>query len=253
MLRAHDWNGDGREDILLAGTTNWLVAISNGDSLAAIVDTGVPHEGGSSVTGMDVDGDGLQDLVTRVGTQLRLRLKNGAQPDLLLAAKDGFGVLAEFAYSPLTDKAVYTRGEGAAYPAQDMQTSAHVVAKLTTTDGSGRGWQKSSGFRYAGLRRDLRGRGSLGFRNQTLTDLTPERLLSTETMRRQDFPYTGLPESITVRQKSGKPVSVTNYSVVGALRRLVAGTPFPLPVDDHVATLRNGRDPRRLGNRATRP
>jgi RHS repeat-associated protein len=226
-LRAHDWNGDGREDILLAGTTNWQVAISNGDSFSAIVDTGLPHDGGSAITGLDIDGDGLQDLATRVGAQLRVRLKNGAQPDLLLAAQDGFGVSAEFTYSPLTDKLVYTRGEGAAYPAQDMQTSAQVVARLTTSDGSGRGWKKSTGFHYEGLRRDLRGRGWLGFRKQTVTDLVPERLLSTETLRRQDFPYTGLPESITVRHKSGKPVSLTSFQWSALSGGLLSGRRFP--------------------------
>ncbi len=226
-LHAHDWNGDGREDILLAGATNWLVAISNGDSFSAVADTGIAHEGGLPVTGRDFDGDGLQDLATRVGSQLRVRLKNGDRPDLLLAAKDGFGVSAEFAYSPLTDNAVYVRGEGAAYPAQDMQTSAQVVSRLRTTDGSGRGSKKSTGFQYAGLRRDLRGRGSLGFRKQTLTDLTPERLLSVETLRRQDFPFTGLPESISVRQKSGKPVSHTAIQWSALSSGLLFGRHFP--------------------------
>ncbi|MEX0733036.1 MAG: RHS repeat-associated core domain-containing protein [Steroidobacteraceae bacterium] len=211
VLRAHDWNGDGRDDVLMSGPTNWQVAVSKGDSLAAIVDTGVPHEGAPWITGLDVDGDGLQDLVTRVANQFRLRRKNGAPPDLLLSVKDGFGLSAEFRYGPLTNAAVHTRGTSAVYPDQDMQTSAQVVTRFTATDGSGRGWKSATGYRYEGLRRNLHGRGLLGFRKQTLTDLTSGRMLSAEITRRQDFPFTGLPESIVVRQNSGKPVSHASY------------------------------------------
>ena len=211
QLHAHDWNGDGREDILLRGTANWMVAISRGDSLAPIADTGVPHENAEAISGRDVDGDGLQDLVLRTSSQVSRRLKTGPMPDLLIAATNGFGVSAEFAYSPLTDAAVHKVGSVAAYPDQDLQTADLVVSRFTTTDGSGKGRKTSDGIRYEGLRRNVRGRGSLGFRKVIRTELASEHPLSSEITRRQDFPFTGLPATVIVRQASGKSISTTEY------------------------------------------
>ncbi len=210
-LQSQDWNGDGRDDLLLRGAANWQVALSRGDSYAPIVDSGVPHDGGAAITGIDADGDGLSDLATRASGQVRLRLKSGPKPDLLLSAVDGFGVAAEFVYGSLTDASIYQRGSAAVYPEQDSQPAAQVVTLLKTTDASGRGSKRSVGFRYEGLRQHMHGRGTLGFRKQIRTELTPERRFSTEITLRQDFPYTGLPESVVLRQPSGKTVASTNY------------------------------------------
>ncbi|MBX3704369.1 MAG: VCBS repeat-containing protein [Steroidobacteraceae bacterium] len=211
-LRVHDWNADGRDDLLLRGATNWHVAISNGDSFAAVADTGIPHEGATFAEALDADGDGLRDLVVRAGNQIRLRLRNGPRPDLLRAATDGFGVAASFTYRPLTDPAVYTRGPDAAYPEQAVQSSAHVVSGLSHSDGTGTGSFMSAGYVYEGLRRNLTGRGSLGFSSRTTTELAGGSGLRVTESWRQDYPYTGLPASTVVRQSSGKPVSETVFS-----------------------------------------
>ncbi|HEX9706103.1 MAG TPA: RHS repeat-associated core domain-containing protein [Steroidobacteraceae bacterium] len=229
-LQAQDWNGDGRDDLLMRGPSNWQIALSRGDSLAPIVDTGVPHDGGATIAGADANGDSLPDLVTRASGQVRLRLKSGLKPDLMLAATDGFGVTAEFEYRPLTDASIHQRGSAAVYPEQDLQPAAQVVSLLTTTDGSGHGRKASTGFRYEGLRRHLLGRGSLGFRKQIRTELTPVQRLSTEVTLRQDFPYTRLPESIVVRQPSGKTVSVTGYQWAKLdIGTLMSARRFPYP------------------------
>lgn len=211
VLHSHDWNGDGRDDLLLRGATTWTVAVSHGDSLSATSDTQIPHDGSTSVVTTDADGDGLQDLVTRVSGQLRLRRHKGSRPDLMLAAMDGFGVGAEYTYRPLTDTSVYTRGANAVYPEQDMQTAAHVVSRLAVTDGSGLGTTAATEYSYEGLRRHLLGRGVLGFARRTQIDTTPGRRLRTEETRRQDFPFTGLPVSLVVRQESGQPVTTSTY------------------------------------------
>jgi RHS repeat-associated protein len=210
-LQPYDWNGDGRDDLLLYGATNWQLALSRGDSLAPIVDTGVPHLGGTAIAGIDADGNGLVDLVTRASGQVRQRLRTGPQPDLLRSAIDGFGVSAEFKYGPLTDALVHQRGGAAIYPEQDLQPAMQVVTGLTTTDGSGRGSKSSVGYRYEGLRRHLLGRGMLGFRKLIRTEIMPEQRLSTEITLRQDFPFSRFPESVVVRQPSGKTVASTTY------------------------------------------
>ncbi len=210
-LQAHDWNGDGRDDLLLRGSVNWMVALSRGDSLAPLADTGVPHENALAITGHNLNGDSLQDIVLATSSQMRVRFRAGAVPDLLVAAIDGFDVSAEFDYGALTDAAVHTKGSGAAYPEQDLQAADVVVTKLDTTDGSGRGQTASTGFRYEGLRRDVLGRGSLGFRKVVRTELSGEHPLQTEITLRQDYPFTGLTQSVSVRQVSGKVVSSTEY------------------------------------------
>lgn len=211
-LRAHDWNADGRDDILLYGATTWQVAISNGDSFAAVVNTGIPHDGASIAHALDANGDGLADLVTRTSNQLRLRLRNGPKPDLLLAATDGFGVTAAFTYRPLTDPAIYQRGQDASWPDQAVQAPIYVASELHRSDGSGSGALATQRHAYEGLRRNLVGRGSLGFAKHTTTNILAEGQVQIEESLRQDYPFTGLPASVAVRVGSGQPVSETTYA-----------------------------------------
>jgi RHS repeat-associated protein len=210
-LQVHDWNADGRDDLLLRGTQTWQVALSRGDSVAPLLDTGIQHANLPTATGRDFDGDGLQDFAVQDGGTLRLRLRDGAIPDLLLSATDGFGVRALFTYEPLTDPAVHAAGSGAAWPEQDVQTNDNVVALLRTSDGTGRGYLASTGFRYEGLRRSAHGRGMLGFRRIVRTDLSAEQPLSTETVQRIDYPFAGLPETVVVKRASGKTVTRTEF------------------------------------------
>ena len=229
-ILAFDWNSDGRDDLLLRGATTWRVALSNGSSVAAIVDTGIARDGSISAIAADATGDGLGDFITRAAGQLRVRQKNGPQPDLLLAATDAFGVTAQYTYRPLTDAGVYTRGTGTTYPAQDMQTAAQVVSQLAVTDGSGNGTLMPTRYSYEGMRRHHLGRGSLGFEKRTRDDLAAAEPLRVEEVRRQDFPFTGLPASITVRQSSGKPVSTTSWQWSTLdLGTGVAARRFPYP------------------------
>ncbi len=210
-LQAHDWNADGRDDVLLRGTTNWLVAISRGDSVAPIVNTGLPHQDLPAYSGLDIDGDGLEDFLLLEEGLVRPRLRRGPAPDLLLAASDGFGVQAKFTYRPLTDPSVHVAGTGAAWPEQDAQTNDNVVSLLRITDGAGYGQTTSIGFRYEGLLRNALGRGTLGFRKLIRTELSAPESLATETLQRLDWPFAGLPDRVTVMRASGKTVSSTQY------------------------------------------
>jgi hypothetical protein len=212
FLQAQDWNNDGREDILLRGTSTWHLAQSNGDSVQPIVDTGVPHDGVSSLRTPDLNGDGLRDLAWLAAGQFRHRLRNGPNPDLMLAAIDGFGSRSAYSYRPLTDDAVYVRGSGANYPVQDRRSSTLVVSDLVGTDGSGAGTTSTVSYAYEVLRHHLLGRGSLGFAKRSSTDSTPGERNRVEVTQRQDFPYTGLPSSVVERQESGVQIAATDFS-----------------------------------------
>ena len=210
-VQALDWNSDGRDDLLLRGTTNWLVAISQGDSVGPLEDTGIPHESAPAVAGRDLDGDGLEDIALKSSSQIRVRFRNGSMPDLLASVADGFGVGAEFTYRPLTDAAVHTPGSTASWPDPHLQTNDLVVSRLRATDGSGEGGQVVTTFRYEGFRGNTQGRGSLGFRKVIRTETADGESLSSVLTRRQDFPFTGLPESVVIQATTGAVIDSTEY------------------------------------------
>ena len=205
-VTAIDFNGDGRDDLLYRNATpTWQLALSNGGGLLPATDTGIAHEAPGGAFAADVNGDGLQDLVTVAGNSVRYRVHAGTKPDLLLSASDGFGVTATFAYAPLTG-GLHTRLTGAAYPQQDLQDSRQVVAALSLSDGSGTDGFATHRYTYAGLRRHVAGRGDLGFASRAVIDGTPGYDVKTEDVLRQDFPFTGLGTRRIVRQASGLPM-----------------------------------------------
>ncbi|HKX58891.1 MAG TPA: RHS repeat-associated core domain-containing protein [Steroidobacteraceae bacterium] len=206
-----DWNGDGRDDVLLRGDTTWQVALSLGDAIAPIEDTGIPHEDALAIAGRDLDGDGLEDIAHRTSSQIRARFRAGPIPDLLTSATDGFGVIARFIYRPLTNASVYTAGSPAGWPEPSLQTNDVVVNELRTTDGTGNGGIQRTAMSYEGLRANVQGRGSLGFRKVTRSERGDGEALVSVLTRRQDFPFTGLPESIVLQQLSGPAISSTEY------------------------------------------
>ena len=101
---------------------------------------------------------------------------------------------------------------------------------------------EAAGFNYEGLRHNLQGRGSLGFRKFTRTDLTADSPLTTELTRRQDFPFIGLTETQVARQASGKSVSLDRIPLVET-RPQQRDEPAALSVsrDHDGAPLRSGR------------
>ncbi len=200
---ALDWNSDGKDDLLYAdGSSTWKVVQSTGDSLLPAMESGLTHGSPTTVALGDLNGDGLDDLVTRSGGRVAYRLHAGVAPDLLLSARDGFGVLASFRYAPLTQSGLHTRSQGAAYPQQDLQDARQVVTALSVSDGSGTGALAETTYRYRGLRRDVNGRGDLGFQVRISTPAATDGLVLEETFR-QDFPYTGLGARQVGKRKNG--------------------------------------------------
>lgn len=229
-LRAHDWNSDGRDDILMPGAVNWRIALSLGNSFAEFADTAIPHDGAVIAGAADIDGDGLSDLYGRAGALIRLRVRNGPMPDLLLSATDGLGAAAAYVYRPLTDSAVYARGEDVPYPMRAVQSPAYVVAELVRSDGSGTGAPAATRYSYAGLRHDLLGRGNLGFARRSSVEVAGADTVVTEETFLQEFPYIGLPATITERLGAGRPFSETSYDWSSlTLGTAAAARRFPYP------------------------
>ncbi len=183
-----DWDSDGYDDIVVPASGNWQLMRSTGEAISAPVSTGQSASSSAAFTG-DADGDGLLDLIyVRTDGTLAYRLHAGMAPDLLTTVTDGFGNFTTFSYAPLARYSLYTKLSTASFPTQEYAGPLQVVTNLQSSNGLGGSWQWQS-YYYEGARRDLQGRGFLGFAFRSWVDGrdgTAQRR-----SYRQDFPYTG--------------------------------------------------------------
>jgi YD repeat-containing protein len=213
-----DWDGDGYDDALGPHTASgtWHLMRSSGEAFAAPVTTGIAlGSGTSSYTITDLNGDGLKDLAYRDSAnawRYRLHSLDTSLPDLLVSAQDGFGATASFTYLPLTNSAVYTKGTGATYPTVDVQAGRWVVSRWTASDGTGGNTTFDQNFTYEAARRDLQGRGFLGFAKRTSVDTRLGHNLKTIETYRQDFPYLGALASLERQQSGGTRIAFTSHT-----------------------------------------
>ena len=206
-VAAFDWDGDGKQDLLYRdASASWRVVRSTGSSLLPAQDTGITHGDPQGLRVADLDGDGLDDLVTWLGSELRYRRHAGPMPDLLLTARDGLGAEVGFAYAPLTRPGVHAKGAGSTYPDRDLQDGRQVVTAMVMNDGAGLDAKVTLAYTYAGLRANSHGRGDLGFAERHVTEQgIPDALVRKEGYR-QDYPYTGLPDGETLARANGMPL-----------------------------------------------
>ena len=138
---------------------------------------------------VDVNGDGLADVVGFASTGVYVAKNAGTPLNLLKTAATGLGATTSIAYTPLTDPTVYTKDTTAVYPLLDLQSPLYVVSTVASSNGIG--GTVTTNYKYGGAKADLSGRGFLGFRWLDATQI--ESGLTTHTEYRQDWPYVGLP------------------------------------------------------------
>ncbi|MFB1483303.1 RHS repeat-associated core domain-containing protein [Corallococcus sp. RDP092CA] len=212
-VRIVDFNMDGKQDLLLmdsfvdtnypnsVGRSNVTVLESTGSGFVprtlTNVPTGITTGSGGTVelrlrpgTGfgyrlsrlLDIDGDGLTDLVqaepTDIPNEYRLKIyrRQGGRPDLMKAVVDSNGNRTTVGYRALTDfrfgTGLYTPGT-CTYPQYCVASALPVVGTLQSPDG--KGGIRSAQFSYADSRYALRGQGWLGFASRTTFDSTTQQ------------------------------------------------------------------------------
>jgi len=186
-----DFNGDGKTDFTMAGGPATYTFMSKGDGTFTPVTTTIS---GSSIVPTywvalpgDFRGIGKTDVAFVYGTTFVGMFSDGGVPDLLASITTGLGAATSITYAPLTQASVYTKDTTATYPTQDISGAIYVTSRVDTANGVGGTY--STTYKYAGAKGDMTGRGFLGFRQMTATDLQTN--LVETTSFRQDFPYIG--------------------------------------------------------------
>ncbi len=241
---AGDVNGDGRADVILelAASSGLYIyaAVSNGNGTYNLVGTNsstggallnsANWSGGYTASPGDVNGDGKTDIVLALPESSGLfiytamtSVTSGAPADFLATVTTGLGASSAITYAPLTSSAVYTKDNSATYPQQDIEAALYVTSRVDAANGIGGSY--SSTYSYAGAKLDLSGRGFLGFRQKTVTDLQTN-IVQTANYR-QDFPYIGLIGS-GVKAVSGGPTlnsSAYSYQLLNAANAATVSAP----------------------------
>ena len=152
----------------------------------------------------DVNGDGLQDLVTIQRGQFILYLRKGSRPDMLVRVVNGVGARARFRYAPISDPNVY-KSVGYSrwhYPQRAVTGGLLVVAEHEVSNGSTFP-DNVYLHHYEDAVEDIRGRGFLGFRahdieeQRNATTVRYEYDLSPLTNGSSLYPFAGLPSKET--------------------------------------------------------
>ncbi|WP_299975375.1 SpvB/TcaC N-terminal domain-containing protein [uncultured Pseudoteredinibacter sp.] len=120
-----------------------------------------------------------------------LFLSDSVPAHLLAAVHYGLGNSVGFEYESIRDPSVYTKGEAALFPEQDVQSSRYVVTKVSRSNGLG---SFDSLYSYEGLKANLIGRGDLGFEKIIVENQTSG--ITTETTYAQAFPIISRPTLI---------------------------------------------------------
>jgi len=154
---------------------------------------------------IDVNADGLADLVYLDDNQWKVRYRKNKPSDLMEEATNGFGQKSKFVYAPLTDASVYTYEQDknlSTYPYLQVMNSMLVVKQHEQSNGIG--GLNSTAYQYAGATVHLRGRGFAGFRTVTVTDPLGKTL---EKTFGREFPHAGKAVLAELRAPNGRLIS----------------------------------------------
>ncbi|HEX6095553.1 MAG TPA: polymorphic toxin-type HINT domain-containing protein [Thermoanaerobaculia bacterium] len=185
----------------------------------------------------DLNGDGITDFAdaactlapdgTFANCNLGVRLAKGPFSDLVSTITSTFGGTTRISYQPISDPAVYSRGDVTPkYPVRDAQGPVYVVSRYAIDDR--RGSSYTFGYRYSAGRTDVLGRGFLGFTNVVATEQAGGR--TSETTYAMTFPFYGLATHAAMRDGDGALLESTDttYTDIAPAEHRARGVHQPL-------------------------
>lgn len=217
IVSVGDWNGDARADILVdpssLGTSDLVLYLSTGTGFTSAAT--ISGSAGGGAVAADWDNNGNTDVL------IQLPMGGGDSfslidytPELMVSVSNGIGATTTIAYDRINKgSSFYTKGSSS-YPTQDMIGPQYVVKQVNASNGLGTCTPPATTncyattYAYAGAKKDLEGRGFLGFSTVTATD--PQTSIVTTTNYSTSFPYIGLVTSETKVRSSVTLSSVTN-------------------------------------------
>jgi RHS repeat-associated protein len=119
---------------------------------------------------LDVNGDGLADIVQSEKGNMVVYVRNGQKPGLLTGITDGFGNSTGVVYTPITDRTVHTPvSAGGCLSSQYCNVRGRWIVKSHTLAATS---QHPLPFKheYGGARQDVQGLGYLGMDNHWVWD-----------------------------------------------------------------------------------
>jgi len=249
-----DVNGDGRGDIIRweDSMANNAVFLSNGDGTFRKSTTtnlsAYQLKNSTNVNDFvvaDFTGHGSAEILllnapssTSFGSSLLVKA-DATPSDQLVSVISPSGSVTTVTMVPLSNsadaagKARYTSDRGkanaAAYPTMDISAPMWVVATETKDSGVGSS-TVSTDYSYWGLKADMRGRGSLGFRQVNRQAPGADgTLLTVSTQYLQMQPYLGLAAATqTTRTSDGLPISSTTNRYCDTTATNQTSYPCPL-------------------------
>ncbi|PJB54773.1 MAG: hypothetical protein CO098_19885, partial [Bacteroidetes bacterium CG_4_9_14_3_um_filter_41_19] len=240
-----DFNGDGKEDIMLEyawfilGSSNnwefkgtyWDIYYSNGTGfqMESALQEGPflePFFFDRRYSHCDFNGDGQNDcFVNKIESfdhRWTVFFHKNEETQYIKRITNGLGIRMDIDYQPLTNNAIYTKGTGAGFPLGDVQPALHVVGSLVTDNGVG--GHNTTDFLYEGAKVHKQGKGFIGYKKLT-TIANQNTANSTKTISTFNFNtvfyFSWLANSITY-------VKSPSNSLV-ALNELINGTPEVKP------------------------
>jgi RHS repeat-associated protein len=216
-LAAMDWNSDGRIDVLVQNGSTFGVLLATGAGLAPVMATSIPvsTQNPRNVFVLDSSGDGQHDLGTWDASGFRVyrHLISGLLPDLVASITDGYGVSVSFTYvsnALRTDMALTDAPPAYSYPERNYRGPLFLVSSVMATSGAADGSTYEQQFSYAGARKDVTGRGFLGFSHIRIQDRRNSMVRAL--YMRTAFPFTGMVyRDDVLRGIGGLPVSRATF------------------------------------------
>jgi RHS repeat-associated protein len=216
FVRVGDWNGDGMADIAMFTGSNWTIYLSTGSSFVQAAVLGISHLFEDPIVS-DLNSDGAADVWFSNDTYIPgITYLSGTAwispyvPERIQTISNGIGATTTITYDRLNrNGSFYTKGSGAVFPTQDIDGPIYAVEHVDQSNGIGGVFTIS--YAYAGLKRNVHGRGFLGFTQVKQTNAQTNVVTTTNYLTA--FPFTGEVASQIQTWNSVTPQSVVNTYV----------------------------------------